>query len=158
LVLLALDEETHRRLSAQFEAREVEKTYVALVEGIVRGDAGQIDLPLAKDFANPPRHRVDYEHGRPAITHWRVIERHATHTRLELRPITGRSHQLRVHLAAIGHPIVGDPLYGLMPSIASRLCLHAERLVFQHHGTGALVSIRCSCSFSVHDYCYEGHH
>ena len=102
-----------RHLGWQFERRQVAKTYVARVEGtVVAGEAGRIDLPLICDWPNRPRQMVCHARGKPAVTDWRVVGREAGATRLELRPLTGRSHQLRVHLAALGHPILGDPFYG----------------------------------------------
>ena len=111
VMVLALDADTHRELSRQFQDREVAKLYVAIVHGQMLEEAGQIDLPLAKDFEHPPRHKVDFMQGRPAITRWQVIERLPDRTRLELTPLTGRSHQLRIHLAHLRHPILGDNLY-----------------------------------------------
>jgi len=130
-----------RALSMAFERREVDKRYVAVVTGRVVDDAGEIDLPLAVDWPNRPRQQVDAEHGRPSLTRWRVLAREADRTRVELSPVTGRSHQLRVHLLAIGHPIVGDPLYGPAPvqSAAPRLLLHACRLTLAHPVTGQLI-------------------
>lgn len=144
LLLLALDPESHRRLSRQFEAREVEKAYTALVEGRVSADRGVIDVPIRADIENRPRQIVDRIHGRPAVTRWSVTVRAADRTRLELIPETGRTHQLRVHCALPGpqglagtdaapsqggHPILGDALYG-DPATAPRLLLHASRLAF----------------------------
>jgi len=136
LMLLARGADAQRRLGRAFELREVEKTYVAVVAGWVEGESGRIELPLAADWPNRPMQRVDTEHGRPALTHWRVLGRDAAAgtTRLALQPVTGRSHQLRVHLLAIGHPIVGDPLYAppALAALAPRLLLHASRLVLPH--------------------------
>ena len=139
LIVFARGPQVQRRLSAAFAARQVHKRYEAMVAGVVEGDAGEIDLPLAVDWPNRPRQQVDRLHGRPSLTRWRVLQRdvHAGTTRLMLEPVTGRSHQLRVHLAAIGHPIVGDPLYGLpAASAAPRLLLHASALRLTHpvHG------------------------
>lgn len=115
LMLFARGLAAQRALSRLFEQRRVDKRYEAVVHGLVRDDTGSIDLPLGADWPNRPRQQVDAVHGRPALTQWRVLERDLarTHTRLALVPVTGRTHQLRVHLAAIGHPIVGDALYGL---------------------------------------------
>jgi tRNA pseudouridine32 synthase/23S rRNA pseudouridine746 synthase len=132
LVVFARGIEMQRDLGAAFAARRVHKRYVAVVHGRVASDVGQIDLPLAADWPNRPRQRVDHERGKASTTRFAVVERGATSTRLALEPLTGRSHQLRVHLAAIGHPILGDALYGdaAVRAAASRLLLHASGLGF----------------------------
>ncbi len=149
LVLFARGAAAQRTLSRAFAAREVGKTYVAVVAGDVAADDGTIDLPLAADWPNRPRQVVDHVHGRPSLTRWRVLARGSTQgiatTRLALEPVTGRSHQLRVHLRAIGHPIVGDALYApaSIAAAAPRLLLHATRLAFAHpagSGPGAFES------------------
>jgi len=135
LMVFARGLAAQRCLSRAFEERRVAKRYTAVVSGRVLDDEGSIDLPLACDWPNRPRQQVDPVRGKPAQTIWRVVSRDAISgtTRLELQPITGRSHQLRVHLMAIGHPIVGDTLY-LAPSVfrASRLMLHACALTIPH--------------------------
>ncbi len=149
LMVLALDAETHRILSRQFEAREVEKIYEAVVWGRLADDAGRIELPLRKDLDHPPRHKVDPQLGKPAVTEWRVLQRREDRTRLELRPLTGRSHQLRVHLAHQGHPILGDPLYATpaVAALANRLQLHATGLGIIHPITGARITWTSPCPF-----------
>lgn len=138
LLVVARAAGVHRELSRQFHDREVEKTYAALVLGSPERDAGRIDLPLRYDPPTRPRHVVDPVAGQSALTTWRVVARHDGFTRVELTPRTGRSHQLRVHMQALGHPILGDSLYA--PAAAclpgGRLCLHAETLGFVHpvHG------------------------
>lgn len=138
-----------RRLSRAFEHREVGKRYVAVVDGAVTGDAGTIALPLAADWPNRPRQRVDAEHGRPSQTRWRVTAREAGGTRLELEPVTGRTHQLRVHLAAIGHPILGDALYAppAAQARAPRLLLHATRLELAHPASGEPLAFEDAAPF-----------
>ena len=130
-----------RALSMAFEQRVADKRYEAIVEGLLAEDAGDIDLPLATDWPRRPRQMVCFERGKPSLTRFRVIERNALRstTRLSLEPVTGRSHQLRVHLMALGHPIVGDPLYG--PDVAGvlgaeRLMLHAAELGLRHPRSG----------------------
>ncbi len=149
LMVLALDAQTHRQLSRQFELRVVQKEYVAFAYGQVEGDAGQIDLPLRKDLDHSPRHIVDQVLGKSATTLWTVLERFADRTRLLLTPLTGRSHQLRIHLAHIGHPILGDPLYAHSAALAmaSRLQLHATQLSLTHPAADRLVTWTSSCPF-----------
>ena len=136
LMLMARDVATHRALSVAFAARNIDKRYEALVEGFVDGESGDIDLPLIADWPNRPRQKVDHEIGKPSRTLWRVMLRDeaTSQTRLALEPVTGRSHQLRVHLAETGHPIVGDTFYGATP--AARVCLHAAWLGLNHPATG----------------------
>jgi tRNA pseudouridine32 synthase/23S rRNA pseudouridine746 synthase len=151
--VLALDASTHRDLSMQFERRAVSKRYEALVAGHPSTDGGSIDLPIRKDLENPPLQVIDAAMGRPSQTSWGVIERLGavpppvrpaeagtglSCARLSLSPLTGRSHQLRLHLRAIGHAILGDDLYGNPGecAAATRLCLHATTLTFTHPGTG----------------------
>jgi tRNA pseudouridine32 synthase/23S rRNA pseudouridine746 synthase len=123
----------HRALSRAFAERRVAKCYAAVVAGQPASDSGSIDLPLSADWPNRPRQRVDILHGKPSLTHWRVRARDATAgtTRMALEPVSGRSHQLRVHLLAIGHPVLGDALYAPQ-YIASRLMLHASELTIPH--------------------------
>jgi tRNA pseudouridine32 synthase/23S rRNA pseudouridine746 synthase len=125
LLLFARGPAMQRALSMDFAARRVGKRYIAVVTGRLAGDGGwaEIDLPLAADWPNRPRQKVDLEQGKPSKTRYRVLGHEALGTRVELEPVTGRSHQLRVHLLALGHPIVGDTLYGGPP--APRLLLHA---------------------------------
>ena len=140
LVLFGRGAAMQRALSMAFEARAVHKRYVAVVAGQVLSDSGEIDLPLIADWPNRPRQIVDLLHGKPSLTRWRVTkrDRHAGTTRLQLTPVTGRTHQLRVHLAAIGHPILGDALYAppSWAAAAPRLLLHAELLTLQRPATG----------------------
>jgi tRNA pseudouridine32 synthase/23S rRNA pseudouridine746 synthase len=146
LIVFARTRLGQRHLGWQFERRQVGKTYVARVAGHVAGESGRIDLPLICDWPNRPRQMVCAVRGKPAVTDWRVLGREAGATRLELMPLTGRSHQLRVHLAAIGHPILGDPLYG-DPCAAPRLQLHAARLAFRHPDGGAEVAFAAAAPF-----------
>ena len=134
LLLLAYDKKALGALGSQFEHRKVAKYYVARVWGEVAGESGLIDLPLATDWENKPRQRVDHERGRPSRTQWEVIAREPGVTRLKLIPLTGRTHQLRVHMVALGHPILGDTFYaaGEALTAAGRLQLHAEMLGFAH--------------------------
>lgn len=132
LMLFARGIESQRRLSRAFADRRVDKTYEAVVEGVVSAENGLIDAPLAADWPRRPRQQVDPVHGKPASTHWRVLQRQPDRTRLSLQPVTGRTHQLRVHLLSIGHVICGDALYAALPLSAERLLLHATALRFDH--------------------------
>ncbi len=147
LMLFARGKAMQSALSALFERRQVAKVYQARVEGRVVGEAGEIDLPLACDWPNRPRQMVDRVRGKPALTRWRVLERDVAGawTRVALEPVTGRSHQLRLHLASIGHPIVGDAMYGASP--AARVCLHATRLSFAHPVGGASMAFESRAPF-----------
>jgi tRNA pseudouridine32 synthase/23S rRNA pseudouridine746 synthase len=146
LVLFARSPEAQRTLSLLFEKREISKTYVAIVEGLIEQDEGMVDYPMRKDMEQrlPPKHLVDCVRGKKAITEWRVLERRETTTRVALFPKTGRSHQLRVHMQSIGHPIVGDPIYG---QPADRLMLHAQTLEFRHPMTGEPIQLECTVPF-----------
>lgn len=136
-----------RHLGLQFEKRQVAKHYVARVAGAVADEAGEIDLPLRTDWPNRPRQMVAPD-GRAATTGWRVLARSAGETRVALSPRTGRSHQLRVHLLALGHPILGDPLYAEGSARAHpRLMLHAEGLSFRHPTGGGPVEFGAPCPF-----------
>jgi len=149
VTVMALDAAAQRELSRQFAERETEKSYIAVVAGSPAAEEGFVDLPLRKDFDRPPRHRVDLELGKPAQTRWRVLHRGADRTTLELEPVTGRSHQIRIHLAEIGHPILGDPLYGdeATTAFAPRLMLHAARLTITHPDDGRRMTFETACPF-----------
>jgi tRNA pseudouridine32 synthase/23S rRNA pseudouridine746 synthase len=134
LVLMSLNRKAHAAVAAQFEGRTVSKSYIAEVWGRVDEKEGLVDLPLAIDPDNKPRHRVDHVNGKPAQTRWRVLGYGENSTRLELVPLTGRTHQLRVHMKALGHVILGDEFYadGAALAAADRLLLHAQELSFRH--------------------------
>jgi tRNA pseudouridine32 synthase / 23S rRNA pseudouridine746 synthase len=149
LLVMALDADAQRELSRQFAERETAKLYAAVVAGRLEPDEGLVDLPLRKDFERPPRHCVDPDQGRPSQTGWRIVERHDDRTRVELAPLTGRSHQLRIHMAALGHAILGDPLYGDEATLgmAPRLLLHAERLTLAHPTDGRRLTFESPAPF-----------
>jgi len=130
LMVFARGEAMQRELSRMFREREVTKRYVALVAGVLENEVGEIDLPLIVDWPNRPKSKVDHELGKPSLTRYRLLGVEDGDSRVELEPITGRTHQLRLHLASIGHPIIGDTLYD--GRIAERLMLHATRLAFDH--------------------------
>ena len=134
LMVMALNKSAHRHISKQFELREIAKTYQAMVFNIVQQDFGEINLPLICDWPNRPKQMVDHQQGKKALTQWRVLKRYANTTRLELKPVTGRSHKLRVHMLSIQHPIIGDTLYAHNQALkmADRLNLHAMFLSFRH--------------------------
>lgn len=140
LLVLARSPAMHRQLSILFQERQVEKRYVAVVDGIVHTESGQIDLPLIADWPNRPRQIVDRERGRPSLTRWRRLASRDGRSRMQLEPLTGRAHQLRVHCLAIGHPIVGDALYD-PERPAPRLLLHASRLELPG------ITLECPCPF-----------
>ena len=141
VMVFARSRRAQRHLGRQFERRYVSKLYVALVHGHPAAEEGVIDLPLVADWPNRPRQMVCHDRGRPARTRWRMLWREGGAARLELAPETGRSHQLRVHLSEIGHPILGDPLYGPAGGAdAPRLALHSARLAFRHPEGGAEIA------------------
>ncbi len=167
LMLLARGKAMQSALSVLFRDRLVAKTYVAVVHGIVLDESGEVALPLMADWPERPRQKVDAL-GKASLTHWRVLARYATTqtTRLALQPLTGRTHQLRVHMQAMGHPIVGDALYGIddasygpaarsngnandsgLQSPAPRLLLHAQRLLLPHPQSGAPLDLLAPLPF-----------
>ena len=148
VMVFALTRHAQRHLGLQFEKRQVKKTYVARVIGRVAGKTGTIDLPLTADWPNRPLQMVDHENGRAAVTDWRVLKSSDEETRLRLFPKSGRSHQLRVHCLAIGHPILGDPLYAAGPARNfKRLMLHSENLRFRHPDGGKGMSFSAKAPF-----------
>ncbi|HSI58155.1 MAG TPA: pseudouridine synthase [Ideonella sp.] len=151
LLVFARGIEAQRRLSRAFETREVHKGYVAVVAGLPADDEGLIALPLSADWPRRPLQRVDFETGKPAQTHWRVLARdEASLTcRLALTPLTGRTHQLRLHLQAMGHAILGDALYAPpdLQARAPRLLLHAQTLRLPHPLDGAPFEIEAAAPF-----------
>ncbi len=134
LVIIAQNRDSHRELSRQFENREIEKTYVAEVFGQPEQSSGVLNQPLRCDWERRPLQIVDYQQGKSALTHWRIIERFENSCLVELSPTTGRTHQLRVHMQVMGHPILGDELYAheAAYSMSDRLNLHAKELVAKH--------------------------
>lgn len=135
-------------LGQQFEKRLTKKIYLARLWGRLEGRAGQVDLPLIVDWANRPRQHVNFETGKPAVTDWRVVRLEEVETRVRLTPKTGRTHQLRVHMAALGHPILGDPLYASGEAAGfPRLMLHADSLKMRHPETGVAMTFSAPCPF-----------
>lgn len=148
VMVFALTPHAQRSLGQQFEHRRVKKAYVARLAGRLEPRSGTVDLPLIVDWPNRPRQMVDHENGRAAQTDWRVIRANDDETRVRLSPLTGRSHQLRVHMAALGHPILGDPLYAAGAAADHpRLMLHAESLRIKHPETGVSISYSAPVPF-----------
>ena len=149
VMVFAKHKAAQRHLGLQFERRHTRKTYIAEVSGDVDGDSGRINLPLIADWPNRPRQMVSWKHGKPSLTDWEVLSRTENMTRLALHPITGRSHQLRVHCWAIGHPILGDRIYAAdeVFNATNRLCLHASQLTLHHPAGGDLITFESPCAF-----------
>ena len=147
LMVIAQNRESHRELSRQFENRETEKTYVAKVFGQPEQASGEVNLPLRCDWERRPLQIVDHKLGKEALTHWEIIERLENSCLLELSPTTGRTHQLRVHMQAMGHPILGDELYAheAAYSMADRLNLHAKELTIAHPTENNRLSFSSTC-------------
>jgi 23S rRNA pseudouridine1911/1915/1917 synthase len=144
VILVAKDDSTHWALAGQFRDRTVRKEYLAVVRGRVELDADLISAPLGPDRRRPTRVAVRMDVGRPSETYFEVIERFPAHTYVRCHPKTGRTHQIRVHLASIGHPIVSDPLYGgsvpSLTAICPRQALHARSLTFRHPHSGDVLT------------------
>lgn len=149
VMVMARNAPAHKHLGQQFEHRKTRKIYIARVWGIIEDDTGCVDLPLRCDWPNRPLQMVDHAQGKSAQTHWEVLTRADNVTRVKLTPITGRSHQLRVHMLEIGHSILGDDLYAHEDAFhaAERLQLHAETLEFVHPSSGASMTFTASCPF-----------
>ncbi|KGJ92318.1 pseudouridine synthase [Colwellia psychrerythraea] len=154
LMIMALNKPAHVAISRQFEQRKTQKSYLARVLGLVKLEQGSVDLPLICDWPNRPKQKVDHENGKKSLTHYHVLSRNDSgeeqaSTLLELTPVTGRSHQLRVHMLALGHPILGDRLYAPKEAIAmrNRLQLHALKLSLFHPSTELAISFNAPCPF-----------
>jgi tRNA pseudouridine32 synthase/23S rRNA pseudouridine746 synthase len=150
LLVFARGADMHRRLSQLFRERGVKKYYIAMVAGRVESDMGGVDLPLSSDWPNRPRQKINFTRGKNSLTHYRVLAHDAIKniSRVELEPVTGRTHQLRVHMAVIGHPIVGDTLYGGEAGPpAERLLLHASMLSLIHPYSAEPLTLVCKAPF-----------
>jgi tRNA pseudouridine32 synthase/23S rRNA pseudouridine746 synthase len=147
IMLFAIGIEMQRALSRIFHDRKIEKQYIAIVKQWFDEKEGVIKFPMRCDIDNRPRQIVDYEHGKPAITYWEVIQRRDSGVRLLLKPETGRTHQLRVHCAAMGYPIIGDGLYGNDAVKQPRMLLHADNLLFDHPVTKEKMRLYAPCDF-----------
>ena len=152
ILVFALNKAAQSHISKQFQNRQTDKQYHALVSGYLTGK-GSVDVPVNYDATRPPLHIVDPHHNKPALTHWQAVEQFEIHhhavTRVKLTPITGRSHQLRVHMQHLGHAIIGDTLYASVQAqqVMPRLCLHAERLSFFHPMSGEQLNYVCPAPF-----------
>lgn len=150
ILLFALSKAADRELKRQFREREPKKYYQALVWGHVEQDHGVVELPLICDWENRPRQKICFERGKRAVTFYDVLQRYPNNTtRVKLTPITGRSHQLRLHMLALGHPILGDKFYAhpQAKALSPRLCLHAESLQIQHPITGEMMEFTAPVGF-----------
>lgn len=148
VMVFALTRSAQANLGQQFETRQVRKVYLARVRGRLEPKEGRVDLPLTVDWPNRPRQHVNHDTGRPAVTDWRVVRAREDESRVRLMPLTGRSHQLRVHMAEIGHPILGDPLYATGAAREfPRLMLHAESLRLRDIESGKSVTFSAPCPF-----------
>ncbi len=155
LIIMALNKAAHIAISRQFEQRKTQKTYLARVFGILEAKTGSVDLPLICDWPNRPKQKVDHENGKQSLTHYKVVSQndkadHQASSLVELTPITGRSHQLRVHMLALGHPILGDKLYAheRALSMSKRLQLHALTLSLFHPTTKEAITFSAPCPFN----------
>jgi 23S rRNA pseudouridine1911/1915/1917 synthase len=135
VLVVARNDAAHRKLAAQFASRQVEKIYLALVQGRVAREEGRFDQPITRDPNRRTRMTARLEHGRSALTSFRILRRFERFTYLEVRIGTGRTHQIRVHLSTAGHPIAGDTLYGAVATPHGRFFLHAHRICFRHPAT-----------------------
>ena len=147
IMLFAIGIEMQRALSRIFHDRKIQKQYIAVVRQWFDEHSGVIKFPMRCDIDNRPCQIVDYEHGKSAITYWEILQRNNESVRLLLKPETGRTHQLRVHCAAMGHPIIGDGLYGSDKVKQPRMLLHADNLLFEHPVTNELLHLSADCEF-----------
>ncbi|MEO0357616.1 MAG: RluA family pseudouridine synthase [Pseudomonadota bacterium] len=148
VMVFGLTPHAQRHLGKQFERRKIKKTYVARVAGVMNNDRGTVELPLIVDWPNRPRQMVCHETGKPAVTDWVALKRSDTETRVRMHPQTGRSHQLRVHMLALGHPILGDPFYATGDAVNHpRLMLHSEELRLHHPDGGHMVRFQARAGF-----------
>lgn len=149
IMVIPLDKPTHAHISRQFQERKVEKSYIAVVYGVMEQDTGEVELPIRCDWENRPLQMIDHEQGKHALTRYEVLERFDDRTRILLKPVTGRSHQLRIHMRELGHPILGCDMYAHNEALemADRLLLHATTLGFEHPATGDWLSGECPPDF-----------
>ena len=145
LLIAAKNDFAHQALAEQLQDHSLYREYEAVCVGTLREDAGTVDAPIGRHPVERKKMAVDRKNGRPAVTHWQVLARYPGHTHIRCRLETGRTHQIRVHMASIGHPLLGDTVYGAkkpVPGLAGQ-CLHARRLSFVHPRTGQRVTVEC---------------
>jgi 23S rRNA pseudouridine1911/1915/1917 synthase len=146
LIIAAKNDAAHLALAEQLQDHSLYREYEAVVVGNLREDSGTVDLPIARHPTDRKKMAVNHLNGRRAVTHWTVLARYPGYTHIQCRLETGRTHQIRVHMAALGHPVLGDPVYGGQrkgfPELAGQ-CLHARRLTFRHPRTGEQVTVSC---------------
>ena len=145
LIIAAKNDKAHLALAEQLQDHSLARVYEAVAVGSFRGDSGTVDAPIGRHPVDRKKMAIEPRNGRPAVTHWRVLARYPGHTHVECRLETGRTHQIRVHLASIGHPLLGDTVYGSkkpVPGLAGQ-CLHARKLIFRHPRTGERVELEC---------------
>ncbi len=149
VMIFARNPQAQRHLGLQFEKRYTQKIYTAHIAGHIHGESGYVNLPLCADWPYRPRQMVSFEHGKPSTTHWIKNDQNQSSTCVSLLPITGRSHQLRVHMWAMGHPILGDRIYAPdnIFNATDRLCLHAQSLTVRRPNGGEPISITSPCPF-----------
>jgi tRNA pseudouridine32 synthase/23S rRNA pseudouridine746 synthase len=149
IMVFARDKNALRNLQQQFQHRQTDKSYQAIIAGHLMPKQGAINLPMRCDWPNRPKQMVCYEFGKKSLTRWRVIDYIEGNTRVELLPFTGRSHQLRIHCNALGHPILGDNLYGTeySQSATEQLCLHAQSLTFAHPSSNEMMTFTSPAPF-----------
>jgi tRNA pseudouridine32 synthase/23S rRNA pseudouridine746 synthase len=149
IMVIPLNKPTHAHISRQFQQREVHKSYHAVVYGVVQQNVGEVNLPIACDWERRPLQMICHQRGKSALTRFEVLDRYDDRTRLLLKPVTGRSHQLRIHMRELGHPILGCDMYAhdAALAMADRLQLHATTLGFTHPATGQWLSGECPPDF-----------
>ena len=148
LIIYARTKQAQGFLGQEFEKRRAQKTYIARVWGVPDARSGMMDLPIGADWDNRPRQMIDHVHGRPSQTAWQVLEDDGQTARMQLHPKTGRSHQLRVHMQALGHPILGDPIYATGAALNfPRLMLHAQELSLHHPVSAQWVTFHAAAPF-----------
>lgn len=149
LMVVARSAEVHRHLSRQFQERQTQKTYHAICSGCLNSSSGYTNLPMRCDWERRPLQMIDFKQGKGAQTFWKVLKQNTDSFLVELTPITGRSHQLRLHMKSLGHPILGDNLYADPHSLqlSKRLLLHAKTLSFTHPITEEFISFDCPTDF-----------